>query len=79
MGLFEEGMKFFKDKKFSEAIIKFHSAIDEDDQNPKIWNALGVSYSKIGQYDDAETCFENALLLDPNNLSYLKKSGNNSS
>jgi len=69
---FDEGMRLFREKKYSEAAEKFNDAIESDDQNPKIWNAYGVTLSKLGKFEDAETCFENALLLDPGHLTYQK-------
>jgi len=54
-----------------------HNASEEDDQNPKIWNALGVALSKSGDLESADVCFENAVMLDPGNLTYERNLGKN--
>lgn len=70
--LFEEGLFAFREGKYEDAGELFKQRINEDDQNPKVWNALGICLSKLGENDDAVVCFENALVLDPKNQTYSK-------
>ncbi|MCA1917282.1 MAG: tetratricopeptide repeat protein [Methanospirillum hungatei] len=50
----------------------FHSHLDEDENNAKVWNLLGICLTKLEQHEDAITCFENALILDPDNDTYIQ-------
>lgn len=72
MSYFSDGIFAFKQGDYSKAINEFHAAIEENDQNHKAWNAMGVTCSKLGMHEEAETCFDNALLIYPNSERYLK-------
>lgn len=67
---FEEGMRLFRSGDIPGACDQFHQAVEQDENNHKAWNALGICLSKTGEYEDADTCFENALMLDPGNSTY---------
>lgn len=67
---FDDGMRLFRAGDVSGACEQFHQAVEQDENNHRAWNALGICLSKTGQYDDADTCFENALMLDPGNATY---------
>jgi hypothetical protein len=68
----KQAMQKYREGDFKSAIVFFQKDIEIDDQNPKVWNALGICYSKTGQYEEALNCFENALMLDPGNVTYEK-------
>lgn len=73
MGLddsFHEGLKAFRDGRYQEAIQLLHESVAANEQNHKAWNALGVTYTKLGELENALNCYENALKYDPGNLSY---------
>jgi len=67
-----EGLQLFRDGKYDEASEKILEVVQNDENNHKAWNALGVVLSKTGQKDDAQSCFENAVQLDPDNETYKK-------
>lgn len=69
---FQSGMKAFRDGRYADAIAHFENAIEKDENNEKVWNAYGVTCSKLGRNDDAIICFENALSLNPGNTTYEK-------
>lgn len=69
---FSQGLSLFKSGKYQEASEKFLQIINQNEGNHKAWNALGVSLSKIGDRENAKLCFENAVALDPNNITYNK-------
>lgn len=60
------------------ACEQFHQAVEQDENNHKAWNALGICLSKSDEYEDADTCFENALMLDPGNSTYERNRERNS-
>lgn len=70
--LFREGIILFKCEKYQKASEIFQMVIDQDDEYHKAWNALGVSLSRTGDHKNAKICFENALILDPDNETYSK-------
>lgn len=74
---FSEGLEKYRTGAYEEAGALFQQELEQDDSNPKTWNALGICLSKMGRYDDASTCFENALGLDPGNTTYEKNLARN--
>jgi len=67
---FQEGMKLFQKQQYEEALAHFKKATEEDGNNPKAWNAMGATCTKLGYYDIADGCYDNALMLDPGNTTY---------
>jgi archaellin len=67
---FHKGLKAYRDGKYQEAVQLLYSAVSENEKNHKAWNALGVTFSKMGRLEEAVTCYENALKYDPGNTSY---------
>jgi len=67
---YSAGMDAFKAGNYQAAADAFHDAITTDDQDHKAWNALGVVYTKTGEYEAADTCYENALTLAPGTPAY---------
>lgn len=74
---FQQGLNFFREKKYSKAIEIFQAITETDESNHKVWNALGVTFTKMNQYSNASVCYENALLLDPGNETYKKNAQKN--
>lgn len=74
---FEDGMKKFKGGDYEGAAHEFVLVTENDDQNHKAWNALGICLSKTGEYESAGTCFENAVALDAGNATYKKNQERN--
>ena len=74
---YDEGMSLFKTANYRAAAEQFADVTEADENNHKAWNALGICLSKTGQYDQADVCFENAVTLDPSNVTYKKNRDNN--
>lgn len=73
MGLedsFHKGLKAYRDGQYQEAIQLLYEAVSDNEKNHKAWNALGVTFSKLGRFEEAVNCYENALKYDPGNTSY---------
>nr|WP_319538011.1 tetratricopeptide repeat protein [uncultured Methanospirillum sp.] len=75
--LFREGKKVWHTGNLQQAADLFFDVLEVDDQYHLAWNALGVVYSQAGEFEDADTCFKNALLLAPDNPVYLQNRGRN--
>ncbi len=77
-GQFSRGLRAFKSGDFQTAVEYLSDAVEYDEQNDRAWNALGTACAKIGRYEDADLCFENALTIAPDNPVYLKNKRTNS-
>lgn len=69
---FDEGISLIKTGKFEEAIDIFSELVKKDNRNHKAWNAYGVALSQTNHSENAISCFENALQLDPDNKIYQR-------
>lgn len=69
---YREGMIFYKDSNYSEALELFLKATKDDPEDHRSYNASGICYSKIGDNEKAKLSFESALMLDSNNAIYQK-------
>ncbi len=63
--LYDLGMSSYYAKNFSEAIAYLYRATKIAPHVPKIWNALGLTYMEVEEYDKAERAFRRALEIDP--------------
>ncbi len=75
--LFRQGVAQFKSGNYQEASTFFLRIIDQDEENHKAWNSLGVVYTKIGRYVEADECYEKALTLAPNTAPYQRNQERN--
>lgn len=57
-------------KRFSDAVIYGENALKISQNNPDIFNNLGIAYANLGVFSEAKRCFERALELSPNNTNY---------
>ncbi len=63
--LYDLGMSSFYAKNYSEAIAYLYRASRVAPEEPKIWNALGVTYMEVEEFGKAEEAFKRVLKLDP--------------
>ncbi|MDI6703609.1 MAG: tetratricopeptide repeat protein [bacterium] len=54
---FKEGFRLYNRCKFPEAIVKYKEAIDLFPEFAKAWYFLGRAYYKLGQVENANSCF----------------------
>jgi len=62
--LYDLGMSSFYAKNYSEAIAYLYRASRAAPEEPKIWNALGVTYMEVEEFGKAEEAFKRVLKLD---------------
>ncbi len=58
------GMRGF----YREAIAQFNEALSLDPSNPRVYNNLGITYFKLGEYIEARDALLRALELAPDNI-----------
>ncbi len=69
---YKEAMALYQKGEFKSAAEKFHALVEENRMNHRAWNGYGICLTRLGEYQAAKDCYENALLLDPGNISYEK-------
>lgn len=69
--IFEDGAKAIKDKRFKDAIKVFQEITQKEPQNHVAWNALGIAFAEIGDFDSAAESFKQAYIIDPANPRYI--------
>lgn len=62
---FDQGLAFFNDDKFEEAIVYFEKALDVNPENTRALNLLGQSYAAVGQQSKAKASLKKAIEIDP--------------
>jgi tetratricopeptide (TPR) repeat protein len=61
---YDLGMSALSAKNYSEAIANFFIATQKAPNEPKVWNALGIAYMEVFEYEKAESAFRRALVVD---------------
>lgn len=61
---YDLGLSALSAKNYSEAIANFFIATQKAPNEPKAWNALGIAYMEVFEYEKAESAFRRALEVD---------------
>jgi len=61
---YDLGLSALSAKNYSEAIANFFIATQKAPNEPKVWNALGIAYMEVFEYEKAESAFRKALEVD---------------
>lgn len=69
---FEEGFRLAKEGEHGKAVSELRKVVTEDPENHKAWNALGVSLTNLGRFEEAEGAFQEAIRIHPDEQVYLK-------
>jgi peptidoglycan/xylan/chitin deacetylase (PgdA/CDA1 family)/tetratricopeptide (TPR) repeat protein len=68
----DEGMRFYKEKKYAEALAKFKEASELQPSSALFANNAGFACFKLGQYEAAVQWFQKTIAADPNRaIAYL--------
>jgi peptidoglycan/xylan/chitin deacetylase (PgdA/CDA1 family)/uncharacterized caspase-like protein len=59
------GLKYYREKKYDEAIKEFEQAVKLDPKNPTIVNNLGFTLYKFEKYEESVVWLRKALEIDP--------------
>jgi tetratricopeptide (TPR) repeat protein len=60
-----QGQKFYREKKYDEALKKLHEAVDLKPGEALLLNNLGYIYYLVGRYHDSLTYLQKTLAVDP--------------
>lgn len=63
--IFNRAKYLHQEKRFDEAINEYRRALQLDNENPWIYNSLGLALAAKRKFDDALAAFEDALKLNP--------------
>lgn len=77
--IYKKGIEAFRRGELQNASNLLIQVVEASEEDHRAWNALGVVFTKMGKYEDAEVCFENALTLDPSNEVYKRNQEKNRS
>ncbi len=50
---------------YNNALNFFEQAILLDQKDPDLWNLKGITLRSLGRYDEAISCFNKSLNIDP--------------
>ena len=59
------GKKQLEDEDYNEALHSFEQAILLNQKDPDLWNLKGIALRSLGRYDEAISCFNKSLSIDP--------------
>jgi DNA-binding response OmpR family regulator/Flp pilus assembly protein TadD len=69
---YKEGVNLYvKEKKYTEALVAFDKALEQDDKLPQVWNDRGLCYQDMGDIINALKSFSKAVELEPDNPELL--------
>lgn len=70
--IYKTGVDAYRRGELQKASDLLMQVVEASEEDHRAWNALGVVFTKMSKYEDAEVCFENALTLDPSNEVYMR-------
>ena len=71
----EQGLQFFNQGEYEQALAVFNTALELDDQQPALWANLGNTYSKLNQDEQAIEAYQKALDLAPEDPTLYQNMG----
>ena len=70
--LLDRGDRFFKDRRFVQALGEYERALQIRDDVPLVHNSIGRTQIERKQYTEAEAAYQKSLSLDENNVPALQ-------
>ena len=69
---YKEGVNLYtKERKYADALAAFQKALEIDDKLPRVWNARGLCYREMGDYESALKSLSRAVEIAPDNPELL--------
>jgi tetratricopeptide (TPR) repeat protein len=72
---FEQGVSYFKNKQYNEALLYFNKAIEQNPNSSKAYNNRGIVKRAQNNSEEAIADFSKAIELNPNNIPAYKNRG----
>ena len=66
--LLNDGIKLLNQKKYEDSIEYFNKVLELDSNYENAWYNKGYSFFYIGNYQEADECFDKFLVLNPENV-----------
>ena len=63
--LSKTGKKQLEDGQYEDALSSFERAISLNQNDPDLWNLMGIVLRSLGRYNEAVDCFNKSLEIDP--------------
>ncbi len=63
--LSKTGKKQLEDGQYEDALSSFERAISLNQNDPDLWNLMGIALRSLGRYNEAIECFNKSLEIDP--------------
>jgi len=63
--LSKTGKKQLENGQYEDALSSFEHAISLNQNDPDLWNLMGIVLRSLGRYNEAVDCFNKSLEIDP--------------
>jgi tetratricopeptide (TPR) repeat protein len=71
----DQGLQFFNQGEYEQALTVFNAALELDDQQPALWANVGNAHSKLNQNEQAIEAYQKAIDLAPEDPTLYQNMG----
>ena len=71
----EQGLQFFNQGQYEQALTAFDTALELDDEQPALWANVGNAHSKLNQNEQAIEAYQRAIELAPEDPTLYQNMG----
>lgn len=71
----DQGLQFFNQGEYEQALTVFNAALELDDQQPALWANVGNAHSKLNQNEQAVEAYQKAIDLAPEDPTLYQNMG----
>ncbi|MEE2822026.1 MAG: tetratricopeptide repeat protein [Acidobacteriota bacterium] len=71
-----EGLNFYNQGQYEQALTAFNAALEMDDQQPALWANLGNTHDKLNQSDQAVEAYSKAIAIAPEDPTLYQNQAN---
>lgn len=63
--MLDKAIELYQKGEYKEAIDSFSSVLEHEEDNAEIYNNIGLAYSKLGEFENAEKAYTKSIKLNP--------------